>query len=304
MGEEKYQNVVKKIAASLGANAPASGNPFRRFAGQQFRVLQGDGVSLDTVGDMLASLLANGFCANCCHFGSGGGLLQKLNRDSLSVAFKCCAMYVGDKNFPVGKDPIAGGKKSYGGNPPVIRGADGVLRNRGEYNDNGEMLKALPMSVEEFKNGAAGDELKCVFENGSIKLEQNFHEIKERAKITKLDTAVRQALDNLDLKMDFLKRMGSDESIAIRLAEASTGSKWSHRHPTKLAELKAKYPAFNAAFDKLGLTDSLDSVEILQKIKENYVCDKRMKKAIMSALAKDDPAAAAVAMGTKIVVTL
>ena len=34
------------------------------LSGQQLRVLQGDGVSLDTVGDMLASLLANGFCAN------------------------------------------------------------------------------------------------------------------------------------------------------------------------------------------------------------------------------------------------
>ena len=52
-------------------------NPFRRFTGQQFRILQGDGVALDTVGDMLASLLANGFCANTVHFGSGGGLLRR-----------------------------------------------------------------------------------------------------------------------------------------------------------------------------------------------------------------------------------
>jgi hypothetical protein len=47
------------------------------------------GVQLDTIGDMLASLVANGFCSNTAHFGSGGGLLQKVNRDSLSCAFKC-----------------------------------------------------------------------------------------------------------------------------------------------------------------------------------------------------------------------
>merc|ERR1712217_478839 len=131
--EAKYNNVVAKIQAKLGIKNGK--NPFRRFKGQQMRILQGDGVALDTVGDMLASLLANGFCANTVHFGSGGGLLQKLNRDSLAVAFKCCAMYVGGNTYPVGKDPIAGGKKSCGGTPPVIRGVDGVLRNRGDYND-------------------------------------------------------------------------------------------------------------------------------------------------------------------------
>merc|ERR1712050_450055 len=172
--EEKYNELVKKIRAYLGMN---DGNPFRSFKGQQMRVLQGDGVALDTVGDMLASLLANGFAANTVHFGSGGGLLQKLNRDSLGCAFKCCAMYVGGKVFPVGKDPIAGGKKSYGGNPPVIRDSNGVLRNRGEYNADGEMTKALPMSYEEFKKGVPGDNLVKVFEDGQLVKEENFTEI-------------------------------------------------------------------------------------------------------------------------------
>merc|ERR1712008_166803 len=109
---------------------------------------------------MLASLLANGFCANTVHFGSGGGLLQKLNRDSLACAFKCCAMYVGGKVFPVGKDPIAGGKKSYGGNPPVMKGLDGVLRNRGEYNADGGM-KRFANGIRRVHQGCAR---RCVGE--------------------------------------------------------------------------------------------------------------------------------------------
>jgi len=266
--------------------------------------LQGDGVALDTVGDMLASLLANGFCSNTVHFGSGGGLLQKLNRDSLSVAFKCCAMYVGGKTFPVGKDPIAGGKKSYGGNPAVIKYSDGVLRNRGEYDATWQMTKPLPMSFEEWRDGVPGDQLQKVFENGVVTSEQNFFEIKQRAKITKLDDAMRKALDNLERKCDFLQMMTTDEAIAVRIAEASCGSKWGQPHATKLAELQAKFPQYQAAFDKLGLSASMDSSTLLQHIKDNLVCDKAAKKKIFRALADDDADAAKSAAAGRVVVTL
>ena len=149
--------MLGKIRAKVGVQG---GNPFRRFTGQQMRILQGDGVALDTLPDMLASLLANGFCANVVNFGSGGGLLQKVNRDSLSCAFKCCAIYVGDKMYVIGKNPIAGGKKSYAGNPAVLRGADGVLRNRGVYDKDGTMTESEPMSTAEFEAGVPGDVLE------------------------------------------------------------------------------------------------------------------------------------------------
>jgi nicotinamide phosphoribosyltransferase len=301
--EEKYNAVVARIRAKMGQS---DGNPFRRFKGQLMRVLQGDGVALDTVGDMLSSLLANGFCANCVHFGSGGGLLQKLNRDSLCFAFKCCAMYVGDTCYPVGKDPIAGGKKSYGGNPPVIRGADGVLRNRGEYDANGNMTKALPMTAEEFRNGCPGDELVKVFENGSITVDQTFGDISGRARITKptLLAAMRQAVDNLTLKLDFLQKMSSDEAISCRLVEASCGSKWKHPHTTHLPELKEKFPQYRATFDKLGITDAMSSVEVMDHLRTNHVCDKKAKSKVFRALEDGEPDAAIAAMAGKCVVTL
>jgi len=302
--EAKYQEVLKKIRAKLGLSEGA--NPFRRFKGQQMRILQGDGVALDTVGDMLSSLLANGFCANCVHFGSGGGLLQKLNRDSLAVAFKCCAMYVGGKTYPVGKDPIAGGKKSYGGNPPVIRGDDGVLRNRGEYDASGNMTKGLPMTYEEFTNGVPGDQLVKVFENGEIIVEQKFKDISARARITKstLTQAMREAVDNLSLKVDFLQKMSSPEAIAIRLAEAACGSKWKQAHKTHLEEVKTLVPALADVFDKLGITADMTSVQLLDHIKANHVCDKKTNKRIFRCLDDDEPEAAISAMGSKFVITL
>mmetsp|Transcript_123742 Transcript_123742/g.276442 ORF Transcript_123742/g.276442 Transcript_123742/m.276442 type:complete len:900 (+) Transcript_123742:76-2775(+) len=301
---EKFEKVLEKICKKVGV---AKGkNPFRRFKGQQLRILQGDGVALDTVGDMLASLLANGFCANTVHFGSGGGLLQKLNRDSLACAFKCCAMYVDGKVFPVGKDPIAGGKKSYGGNPPVIRGSDGVLRNRGEYTAEGEMTKALPMSYQEFTKGAPGDELVKVFEDGKIIKEENFTDVQGRAKITAkaLNDTVRMAVDNLTLKTEFLQKMSADEAIAVRLAEASCGSKWKHNHDSHLEEVKKTFPKYSAALDKIGITPNMSSVSIMEHIKKTLVCDKATCKKIFRALEDGEPAEAIKHMGTKACITL
>jgi len=288
----KYNDVVARIRAKVGTE----GNPFRRFKGQQMRVLQGDGVALDTVGDMLASILSNGFCANTVHFGSGGGLLQKLNRDSLAFAFKCCAMYVGDKCYAVGKDPIAGGKKSYGGNPAVVRNAAGVLENR-----------PTPMSYEEWSgSGVAGDQLQKVFESGEVLIEQSFSDVTDRAKITAqtLDAAVRLALDNVDKKMKFFQKMSTDEAITVRLSEAACGSKWGQAHGTCLAELKEKYPQFNATFDKLGVTAEMTSLDIVNHIKANHVCEKAIAKKVLSAIADGDVEGAISLMGDKSTVTL
>jgi len=302
---ERYDKVVQQIKIKVMADGQEvkNGNPFRRFVGQQFRVLQGDGVALDSVGDMLASLLANGFCANTVHFGSGGGLLQKVNRDSLSVAFKCCAMYVGDKCFSIGKDPIAGGKKSYPGNPPVIRDAAGVLRNRGKYNEKGEMLEAHPMSNEEFRTGVKGDVLRTVFKDGKMVYDQPFSEVKNNAKITDLEGAVKKALDNLELKTSFLQTMSSKEAISVRLAEAACGSKWMDKHPTKLDKIKESFPTYAETLDKMGLT-GMDTTDVLKTIKEKYMCDKKASKRVLEALAEDDPDEAMKARGGKAVVTL
>lgn len=51
-------------------------------------VIQGDGVSFETLGRVLDGVLAAGYSAQNCAFGMGGGLLQKLNRDTMSFATK------------------------------------------------------------------------------------------------------------------------------------------------------------------------------------------------------------------------
>jgi len=98
--------------------------------------------------------------------------------------------------------------------------------------------------------------------------------------------------------------MSSDEAIACRLAEASCGSKWKHPHSTHLAEIKEKFPQYASTFEKLGITESMNSVEVLNHIKENHVCDKKAKKKVFRSLDDDEPEVAISAMTGKCVVTL
>merc|ERR1711881_215036 len=116
--------------------------------------------------------------------------------------------------------------------------------------------------------------------------EQNFGEIMGRAKITEPDLYkdMRQAVDNLDSKMDFFHRMTSEEAIALRIAEASCGSKWNQAHGTKLADMKA--------------------ADVVNHIKSKHVCDKKAKTKIFRALEDGEPEAAIAAMGDRYVITL
>ena len=53
-------------------------------------VIQGDGVGLPMIGAILRAAMDAGFSAENVAFGMGGGLLQKVNRDTMSFATKLC----------------------------------------------------------------------------------------------------------------------------------------------------------------------------------------------------------------------
>jgi len=53
-------------------------------------VIQGDGIDVETIQKILDRALAEGFSAQNIAFGMGGGLLQKVNRDTMSMAVKLC----------------------------------------------------------------------------------------------------------------------------------------------------------------------------------------------------------------------
>lgn len=79
-------------------------------------VIYGDSMDIDSINDVLYILKLNGFAASNVIFGSGGGLLQKVNRDTCKFAMKMSSAIVGSETRDVYKDPVTdSGKKSKAG---------------------------------------------------------------------------------------------------------------------------------------------------------------------------------------------
>merc|ERR1719152_462702 len=171
------------------------------------------------------------------------------------------------------------------------------------------MKKSLPMTTDEFNSGGVeGDVLETTFVDGTIVKEQQWMEIRARANITKphLEAAIERAVDNLAVKVDFLQEMSAPKAIAVRMAEAACGCKWTASTPASeaLAALKERLPAYSAALDELGLNPEMDSSEMLKQVNEKHVCAKKAAKAVLAALADGDMAAAAEKKGGKSCITL
>jgi len=89
------------------------------------RVIQGDGVDYESIPKILGTLKDAGYAAENMVFGSGGALLQKLNRDTFKCAFKCSEITVNGVARVVFKDPITDkGKASKKGRLTVQRAAE------------------------------------------------------------------------------------------------------------------------------------------------------------------------------------
>ncbi|RTK96693.1 MAG: nicotinate phosphoribosyltransferase [Neisseriaceae bacterium] len=128
------------------------------------RVIQGDGIDFNMLGMILDAMKTSRWSADNVAFGSGGGLLQKLNRDTQKFAFKCSSILVLDENRDVYKQPITDkGKKSKSGRFKLVK----------------EGNKFLTVGQDDPRQ----DELQTVFLNGKLLIDQKFSDIRKRAKI-------------------------------------------------------------------------------------------------------------------------
>jgi len=134
----------------------------------QIRIIQGDGISYESLGTILQAMMDAGWAAENVAFGSGGALLQKLNRDTQKCAFKCSEITDKDgKSTLVFKDPITDkGKQSKKGRLGLEMGADGKL-----------------FTTVEGKGDPAKDVLIEVFRDGKLLIDQQFEDIRKKATI-------------------------------------------------------------------------------------------------------------------------
>lgn len=137
---------------------------------RQVRVIQGDGVNIQTIRLIYGALQVNGISAENLVLGMGGALLQKVDRDTQKFAFKCSYAELNGKGVDVQKNPVeldshgdlvTSFKKSKAGKLKLIQTAEGYKTVRQEE--------------------AGDDQLMTVFENGNLVNEQHFEQAKAKA---------------------------------------------------------------------------------------------------------------------------
>jgi nicotinamide phosphoribosyltransferase len=159
--KEVVLRVTEILGEKLGYTINSKGY---KVLNPKIRVIQGDGVNYESIGEILENLAANGWSADNITFGMGGALLQKVHRDTQKFAFKCSCATVNGEDRLVFKDPITDhGKKSKKGRLKLIL-------NDTHY-----------QTVNQDEDGA--DLLQTVFENGEIIKEFTFDEVKNQANV-------------------------------------------------------------------------------------------------------------------------
>ena len=132
------------------------------------RLLWGDGIDYYGIRDILLAMTNKGWATDCMAcFGMGGGLLQKVNRDTQRMAFKSSAQFYDGSWHDVWKKPKDASKASKRGRLALVWDKETGYKT---------------VRLEEL--GDRVDELKTVFENGELKYEQQWGLITHRCSIT------------------------------------------------------------------------------------------------------------------------
>jgi nicotinamide phosphoribosyltransferase len=134
------------------------------------RVIQGDGIDIESMENILEKLKSLKWSADNIAFGSGGGLLQRHHRDTLKCAFKCSYIEINGIGRKVYKNPITDpGKKSFKGLVTLQKD------NNGKYETMEECEKESICFMS--------DQMIPVFLNGELLIEYELESIRDRAKL-------------------------------------------------------------------------------------------------------------------------
>lgn len=136
--------VINRLMTAFGYETNAKGY---RVLNPHVRVIQGDGIDLGTCNAILFSMRLQKQSADNIAFGSGGGLLQQVNRDTQKFAFKCSQVTVDGETHDVWKEPVTDpGKNSKRGRLKLFNDESGWMTSPANTIGNDCL-------VEVFRNG-------------------------------------------------------------------------------------------------------------------------------------------------------
>lgn len=123
--------VFRILARGFGYDTTYTGHKQLRHVG----ILQGDGIDNRAIDEILSTMAWKGMAAGNFVFGSGGGLLQKVNRDTFKFAQKGSAIRINGEWKDIYKDPVTDpGKRSKAGRVAPEGGFDYVPYDCGTIN--------------------------------------------------------------------------------------------------------------------------------------------------------------------------
>lgn len=129
------------------------------------RVIQGDGIELESLENILHTLKNNKISVENIAFGMGGALLQKVHRDTMRFAMKASYARVNGEWRDVFKDPITdSGKRSKRGRLALIKSEKGTFH-----------------TIRESDLAGRENLLKVIYENGDLLQDWTLDEIRQRA---------------------------------------------------------------------------------------------------------------------------
>uniref|UniRef100_A0A671T3Y6 Nicotinamide phosphoribosyltransferase n=1 Tax=Sinocyclocheilus anshuiensis TaxID=1608454 RepID=A0A671T3Y6_9TELE len=164
-------DTVLKVLEILGKKFPLIENSKGyKVLPPYIRVIQGDGVDINTLQEIVEGMKEHRWSIENIAFGSGGALLQKLTRDLLNCSFKCSYVVTNGLGVNVFKDPVADpNKRSKKGRLSLHRTPSGdfvtLEEGKGDLEEYGEDL------------------LHTVFRNGKIVKTYTFDEVRDNAKL-------------------------------------------------------------------------------------------------------------------------
>lgn len=162
--------IIERLMRRFGSSTNSKGY---RVLPDYVRVIQGDGMTLENIVQVVDTMEQRGLSIDNIAFGMGGGLLQKVDRDTQKFAMKASAIKIDGTWHDVYKDPVTDqGKQSKRGRLALInRCGIGVC----DYH-------TVPLeSLYEFDPRC--NLLQTVYENGELKVDDDFETIRERAQL-------------------------------------------------------------------------------------------------------------------------
>lgn len=148
------------LAASFGYSRNTKGYKVLN----NVRVIQGDGIDLSSIKDILVAITESGFSTDNVAFGMGGALLQHCDRDTMKWAMKCSAAKVAGEWRDVYKAP---------------KTDMGKASKRGRFAVVNRMEKLTTVPLNELGSSEM-NYLRTVYKDGGLVREQSLDNIRSK----------------------------------------------------------------------------------------------------------------------------